>query len=477
LIEVSDKVHKYLQSLYGTEAAGKYLDFIKSDPSQYIRVNLLKISTEGLVRRLLTKYNIKSVPVAGIKNAIKIQSDSHILGKTLEHILGYYYIQGLSSMLPPLVLNPSKEDLVLDLCSAPGSKTTSIAEMMESNGTLLANEIAIDRVKMLVFNIDRMNLMNTAVLHFKGEQLSKIYNNHFDKILVDAPCSGLGIIQKKGEVNNWWSIERASKLGDLQLRLLIAAIKMVKQGGEIIYSTCTLTVEENEAIINKALRKYPVELKVISLPVNSIDAFSSFAGEMFHPSIVKARRILPWEVDSDGFFIAKFRKTEETQPPENNQIKPSNLKLVSSSSKEIKKYLSYISQTFGVDEPAFSKYKYIVKAGDIYFVNAEWDDDNLSLFERIGTRFGVVNKNGELTLHTQAAEILNKNITKNIYEIADKDELKIYLDGGIIKKQPDIKNQCAVKYEGMIIGTAVVTDSGIKSRFPRAKRTQEIFIA
>lgn len=476
MIEVSDKVNSYLQSLYGTVAAGKYLDFIKTEPTQYIRVNLLKISVDHLISCLLTKYNIKASPVEGISNALKIIDGANVLGKTLEHILGYYYIQGLSSMLPPLILNPSQEDVVLDLCSAPGSKTTSISEMMKSEGTLIANEIAVDRVKMLVFNIDRMNLMNTAVLHFKGEQLSKIYSNRFDKILVDAPCSGLGIIQKKGEVNNWWSLERANKLGDLQLRLLIAAIKMAKPGGEIVYSTCTLTIEENEAIINKALQKYPVELEDISLPVNSIDAFTSFGETFFHPSLVKARRILPWEADSDGFFIAKLKKNGETQPPEKTRLSKPIFKIVNSKNKEIQKYLSNIIETFGIDESVLAKYKYVLKASDIYFVDAGWDDENLSAFERIGTRFGIINKNGEVTLHTQAAETLGENITKNIYVPTDKEELRTYLDGGIIKKQIDLSGQCVIKYNGIVIGTAIVTDSGIKSRFPRAKRTQEIVI-
>lgn len=476
MIEVSDKVHSYLKSLHGAEAAQKYFDFIKSDPSQYVRVNLLKISVDDLAALLLSKYGIVTAPVVGVNNALKIIGAADALGKSLEHILGYYYIQGLSSMLPPIVLNASDADVVLDLCSAPGSKTTGIAELMHSRGTLIANEVSLDRVKVLVFNIDRMNLMNTGVLHFKGEQLSKIYTDHFDKILVDAPCSGLGIIQKKGEVNNWWSLERANKLGDLQLRLLIGAIKMLKTGGEVVYSTCTLTIEENEAIINKVLDKYPVELEDISLPINSIDAFTSYGETVFHPSLVKARRILPWEADSDGFFIAKLKKTGETQPPEKTNISQPAFKFVNSKNKEIEKYLQNIMQTFGINESVLSNYKYVLKTSDIYFVDAGWNDENLSAFERIGTRFGVIDKNGEITLHTQAAETLGEHITKNIYVPADKEELRTYLDGGIIKKQNDLTGQCVIKYNGMVIGTAIVTQSGIKSRFPRAKRTQEILI-
>src|SRR5690606_18620642 len=158
----------------------------------------------------------------------------------------------------PIVLNPSSEDVVMDLCSAPGSKTTQMAEMMNNDGTLVVNEVEIDRIKSLVFNLDRMSMVNTGIIHSKGEVLSKYYNNHFDKILVDAPCSGLGIIQKKEEVSNWWNLNRVERLQELQMRLLISAIKMAKVGGEIVYSTCTLSVEENEMVIDKIIKKYPV---------------------------------------------------------------------------------------------------------------------------------------------------------------------------------------------------------------------------
>jgi len=243
LIEVSEKIISYLGSLFGEQAAKEYIDFIKRDPTIYIRINSIKSSVEELSSSLKNDYNISTEKIKEIPHVLKVSSGKDIIGKTIQHIIGDYYIQGLSSMIPPHVLSPDPQDKVLDLCAAPGSKTTQLGELMKNDGLLIANEIAMDRVKMLVFNLDRMNLVNAGVLHYKGEILSKIYDNYFDKILVDAPCSGLGIIQKKGEVSNWWSLERAERLGDLQLRLLIAAIKMLKTGGEIVYSTCSLTPE------------------------------------------------------------------------------------------------------------------------------------------------------------------------------------------------------------------------------------------
>ena len=208
---LSENIYNYLSSVLGKDIADKYDEFIGTQPQKFIRVNSLKTSVNKLKKSLEINYGITSEVISEVPHALKIIDDKGILGITIEHITGYYYIQSLSSMLPPLVLNPTENDVVLDLCAAPGSKTTGLGEMMKNSGTLVANEIQNDRVRMLVYNIDRMNLINTGVIHSKGELLSKIYVDYFDKILVDAPCSGLGIIQKKGEVGNWWSQERADK--------------------------------------------------------------------------------------------------------------------------------------------------------------------------------------------------------------------------------------------------------------------------
>ncbi|MEJ2506932.1 MAG: RsmB/NOP family class I SAM-dependent RNA methyltransferase, partial [Ignavibacteriaceae bacterium] len=276
---ISDKVYNYLTNLFGEGSAKKYLDFVEENPSVYVRVNSLKISRDDLVNRLKKRYNIESEIFTSLPNAIKFQEREEDLGKTLEIALGYYYIQGFSSMLPALVLNPTADDKVLDLCSAPGSKTTQMAELMQNSGTLIVNEVQQDRIKALIYNLDRLNIINTGVIHSKGELLSKYYQNYFDKILVDSPCSGLGIIQKKIEVNAWWNLDRVLKLHELQVRLLVSAIKMLKVGGELVYSTCTLTPEENELVINKLLKKYPVEVERISLPIEHRNGFTEYNGE------------------------------------------------------------------------------------------------------------------------------------------------------------------------------------------------------
>ncbi len=472
---VSDKVYGYLSSTFSDEIAKRYWEFVKHHPSKYIRVNGLKISREELAQKLEEKYSIITEPVKYPENVLKLISGIDDLGSTFEIAFGFYYLQGLTSMLPPIVLNPQQDEKVLDLCSAPGSKTTQLAELMKNKGTLVVNEIQIDRVKALVFNLDKMNFLNYGVINSKGEILSKYYEEEFDKILVDAPCSGLGIIQKKSEVNKWWSLERVSKLCDLQTRLLVAAIKMLKPGGEVVYSTCTLTVEENELIIDKVLKKYPVEVCDFQMPLNYKPGFTKYHGNSLHPDLSKAIRIFPWEADSDGFFLVKLRKTDSIPAAEDSKWKKSYvMKMCESTDADIVDYLNILSDEFGIDKSAFTNYKFIIKHGDVYFVNSDWNETNLGLFHRIGTKFGTIDKNKKIVLHSHSAQILSKHLTKNIYEITDIEEARTYLNGGLILNDSLPPGQYAVKYDGIILGTGVVIQGGLKSRFPRSKRTQRI---
>ncbi len=472
-MEANNNISSYIKSLYGKDALSKYIQFMNERPAVYIRVNTLKCRVHELKKSLLNGYGIETDELPSFSFVLKVKSGFDLIGKTIEHITGLYYLQGLSSMLPPLVLNPSNKDRVLDLCASPGSKTTQLANIMNNEGILVANEVNLDRVKSLVFNLDRMNVTNAGVVHYKGEWLSKFFNEYFDKVLVDAPCSGLGIMQKKSDVGSWWSLDHVNRLVELQLKLLIAAVKMTKPGGTIVYSTCTLTAEENEFVINKVLKKYPAELTDIDLPLHSHNAFSNYSNEEFHPSIIKAKRIIPWEADTDGFFIARLIKTGETVPPEQMEAKTHTKKFLTHERKEIKNIIAQVSEVFGIPEDTFSRYKYLIKGSDLFFLSGDWENHNLDLFNRIGIKFGTIDKRGDFILHTNAAQVLSDKISQNVYEIKDNAELKTYLEGGIIKKE-DRRKQLVIKYKNFILGTAVVTGAGIKSRFPRSKRTQEI---
>ncbi len=472
-IEISENIASYILKNFGNGYLEKYGAYYKNPSVK----TCIRISSEEETERIieeLKNYGIELEPVKSIPLAYYVLSGYDKIGKTLSYSFGKYYIQSLSSMIPPLVLNPKEGERVLDLCAAPGSKSTQIAGMMQNKGTLILNEQSNARVKSLVFNIDKMNFTNAAIILGKGEQLGSYFHEWFDKILVDAPCSALGIMHKKGEVNNWWTENHAAALSEIQHKLLVSAIKMLKPGGEIVYSTCTLTIEENELVLNKILNKYPVEMLEINLPVKSSDTYKEFSGIRFDESISKARRIIPWEIDSEGFFVAKLRKTGKTEPVKPFPAKKEKLFFAEADNRKISGYLYELAEWYGIKKTVLQDYKYLIKSEDFYFVNNDWEYDGQDIFLRIGSKFGSVDKRKTLRLHTLGAQILNKNITKNIIELEDLNHMEIYLNGGIIKKDFGETGQKVIKHNGNIIGTAVNTKEGLKSQYPRAFRMQKI---
>lgn len=474
MIELSSNIRTYLLEHFGQQYLEQFQEYINHQKDTYIRLSQIRSCKSEVIKRL-SNYGIELLLVNGLPDTFKVISGESVVGKTLDFILGAYYIQSLSSMIPALVLSPDKNDRVLDLCAAPGSKTTHLAEMMSNKGTLIANEISMDRLKSLIYNIDKMNLVNVGVLQGKGELVSKSFANYFDKILVDAPCSALGIIQKKNEVSKWWNEKKAEGLAEIQFKLLLSAIKSCKVGGEIVYSTCTLSLEENELVLDKILKKYPVDLIDIELPVSSREACTKYKDRELNSSIKKARRILPWEIGSEGFFIAKLRKTEELEREVKNIDKKKN-HFVNSQNVQIKKLLEILCEYYGIEFKHFEQYKFLLRNGDIYFIDIELEISNPDLFVRVGSKFGLIDKNELIQLHTLAAQTFGEFFTKNVIELTSISELEIYLNGGTIKRDVESTGQKVVKWNNMIIGTASSSKEGLKSQFPRAYRTQEIIL-
>ena len=472
---LGENISEYFLKHFGKDFLLRYENYLTSAPQFYARLNRRE-EPERLLRSL-ERYGIKLRKVPNVPFAYSIEEGLENVGKTLEFALGKYYIQSLSSMIPPLILNPTEKDLTLDLCAAPGSKTTELSEIMNNRGTLIANEISVPRLRSLVHNLDKLNAVNVGILNFKGELLSKIFNEYFDKILVDAPCSALGIIQKKEEVSRWWNAKQMEKISNLQLRLLISAIKMAKIGGEIVYSTCTLTFVENELVLQKVLEKYPVELVEIELPVASKSAFTKYEGKNLTDELKKARRIFPWEINSEGFFIAKLVKVAQTEAKKTEIPNKKNVELLSSGNNKIKTYLQQISEWFGFEQSLFDEFKFMLKNKDIFYVNKNWRAPVLSPFNRIGTKFGNIDSGGIAHLHTQSAQFLGQKATQNIAELENYEQLRTYLDGGTIKTEGLTRGQKIVKFNSYVLGVGIVTEKGLKSQFPRAHRTGQIILA
>lgn len=314
-----EKFIERMQNLLGKEEAKAFFEISYTPTPNSIRVNTLKISIEELKKRLEDYgWKIKQ-PFKEFPEVITIDSklSAGELGKTREHLLGYYYVQEISSMLPMLVLRPRSGETILDLCASPGSKTTQAAAMMENSGTIIANEVSMGRVGILTSNLERCGVTNVIVTRKEGVALcNKILKNskvRFDKILVDAPCSGEGTLRKSPKTFSMWNENMIKKIAATQRRLAEAAIRLLKINGEMIYSTCTLAPEENEEIVNYLLEKFDIEIESINLPLKYRKGICSWEGKDYSKEVEKCLRLYPQDNDTDGFFVARIKKLSEEE--------------------------------------------------------------------------------------------------------------------------------------------------------------------
>jgi 16S rRNA (cytosine1407-C5)-methyltransferase len=214
----------------------------------------------------------------------------------------------------------------------------------------------------------------------------------------------------------------------------------------------------------------------IELPVKSHAGFIQYGEQKLNPELAKTRRIIPWEINSEGFFIAKFIKNDKTVPSKKMDVRKAELEFLPWSSKTVKKYVENISDWYGIDLEVLKSYNFLFKKNEMQFIKSEWHSENLSIFARAGLKLGKLDKHGNIVLHTLAAQSLQKHITKNIIELQSKEHLKNYLSGGTIRSMTDVepKGRKVVSYNGDMIGGAIATKDGLKSQFPRALRTAEI---
>ena len=197
------------------------------------------------------------------------------------------------------------------MCAAPGGKTTHIAAMMKNTGLLVANDVSKDRLKAVVANVHRLGITNTIITNYDGHQFPKVMGQ-FDRVLVDAPCTGLGVLVKDSAAKLSKSIDDIKLCTKIQKELLLAAIDSIntksKTGGYVVYSTCSVTVEENEAVVQYALKKRNVKIVKIDLKDGVGDeGYVNYRQFRFHPSMKLARRFLPHVHNMDGFFVCKLK--------------------------------------------------------------------------------------------------------------------------------------------------------------------------
>lgn len=306
-----------LMDLFSAREAFAFFEANETPRPIVIRTNTLRTHRRELAQSLINR-GVQLEPVGKwSKVGLQIFESQVPLGATPEYLAGHYILQAASSFLPVMALAPQENERVLDMTAAPGGKSTHIAALMKNTGCLFANDSNKDRAKGLIGNIHRLGVRNTVVCNYSALEFPRVMGG-FDRVLLDAPCSGTGVIAKDASVKTNKTEADFMKLPHLQKQLILAAIDSVdhhsKTGGYIVYSTCSVTVEENEQVIQYALNKRTnVKLVETGLTFGK-EGFTNIGGRIFHPSMKMTRRYYPHTYNVDGFFVAKFKKTGPTPP-------------------------------------------------------------------------------------------------------------------------------------------------------------------
>lgn len=310
MIDLPIEFVEKMTGLLGEEAQAFFESY--ENPRQYgLRRNRCKCSEEKW--KQIIPFSLEQIPWTN--DGFYYNKDEQP-GKHVLHEAGAYYIQEPSAMSPAAFLDVREHEFVADLCAAPGGKSTQIASCLNGTGFLLTNELYPSRARVLSQNIERMGIKNAVVLNENTEHLAELFPDYFDKIMVDAPCSGEGMFRKDVAAREEWSVENVSKCAQRQLMILNHAAVMLRYGGSMVYSTCTFSPEENEGVISKFLELHP-EFEVEEIPVP--EGFSRGSAEWVEnikpeiaSQLTRTLRIFPHRTRGEGHYIAKLHKRGES---------------------------------------------------------------------------------------------------------------------------------------------------------------------
>ncbi|KAK9294995.1 hypothetical protein QLX08_010568 [Tetragonisca angustula] len=289
------------------------LEFLEASEVQRpmtIRTNTLKTRRRDLAEALINR-GVNLDPIGKwTKIGLVIYSSQVPMGATPEYLAGHYILQGASSFLPVMALDPKENEKILDMCAAPGGKSSHIAALMKNTGVIFSNDVNEERIKAVVGNFHRLGIVNSIVCTYDGRKLPSVIKS-FDRVLLDAPCTGTGVVSKDPSVKTNKDEVDIQRCCTLQKELLLAAIDCAnarsESGGIIVYSTCSILPEENEWVVDHALKKRDVKLIPTGLEFGA-EGFTSYRQYRFHPSLKLTKRFYPHVHNMDGFFVAKLKK-------------------------------------------------------------------------------------------------------------------------------------------------------------------------
>ncbi|KAG5497494.1 hypothetical protein JKF63_03758 [Porcisia hertigi] len=306
LYEYNEFLMDSILLLFPPAEAVDFLEAMEKTRPTTIRVNTLKAKRRDLVQALVKRgMNIEPLEKWSKVGLQVFESNVPIAG-TIEYLAGQYMLQAAASFLPVMALAPQENERVLDMSAAPGGKTTYIAQLMKNTGVLFANDVSEPRCKSLNANLQRLGVTNCIVTNYDGTGYERVMRN-FDRVLLDAPCTGTGIISRDKSIKMSKQYEDVQRASQQQRALLLSAIDACKVGGYVVYSTCSFLVEEDEAIVDFALNRRDVQVVEMGLPFGR-PGFTKYRHHRYHGSLELSRRYFPHVHNMDGFYVCKLKK-------------------------------------------------------------------------------------------------------------------------------------------------------------------------
>ncbi|AWB67830.1 16S rRNA (cytosine(1407)-C(5))-methyltransferase RsmF [Saccharobesus litoralis] len=462
-----DFIRPHLPSNQTLEA---FVEYCHRPLRKSIRVNTLKITVPDFVSQVTEKgWQLQPIPWCDTGFWLtrpEQEEKSLALGNTFEHLSGLFYVQEASSMLPPVALlfNSQTPQLALDLAAAPGSKTTQLAALMANQGLLVANEFSSSRIKGLFSNIQRCGVANVALTHMDGRLLGHLEET-FDSILLDAPCSGEGTVRKDPDAMKNWTEQSVHDIADTQFDLICAAFRALKIGGEMVYSTCTLNPFENQNICFKLQQEFGEAVTFLPLA----DLFPGAADCMTEDGFL---HVWPQIYDSEGFFVAKIKKTASVNP--NDQENPfkrlGKFPFSHTKQKQANEFQSFLTKQFNFSQlPLDNLYS---RNNELWYfpTNIEKLAGKIKL-DRIGVRLAEAHKSGFKLDHSLAitfGHLFSKQVIK-----LNTENAKSYLMGQDIRlTEQELpkelgKGEVIMMYKDQVIGLAKNLGNRIKNQLPR----------
>jgi NOL1/NOP2/sun family putative RNA methylase len=439
-----------MKNLLGDEFEA-YKACLEEPPVRSFRVNTNKISLEDFNK--INIFNTEKVPYS----PTGFYFDYEKIGNHPYHHAGMLYVQEPGAMAPAECLEVCEDWVVLDMCSAPGGKSTQLRNKLGENGILVSNEIIPSRCKILTGNVERLGLKNTITTCMDSARLAKIYPATFDLIMIDAPCSGEGMFRKEEAAVEEWSEENVKKCAERQKEILENAVKCLKNGGYMIYATCTFSLEENEMLIDEFLSNHPeFELVRVNEAVEKNTSDGIFFDGCKCENINFTRRVYPHKNRGEGQFMAVLHNTL----PEYGSYQKVKNTAATKCDKLVYDFLSEVLVSYDKNSVQQNG------ATPIYFTG-EFDTSKATVFSK-GITIGEVRKN-YLQPHHQFFMGLGNDFKRKIELSAESEELKKYLHGE--EFDVDCENGWAVvTTQNCVVGGVKVVNSRAKNHYPKGLR-------